>query len=406
MIAAFASYALLLFAAWYVRQRKMWLEFAIILVPILYCGYFILSVFVFSFGEFMPFTYYTATLKPVYGQVSALISLHFLVVVLALLSGRIFDRRPYKKLPSVSVGAFSVGPFGALFCILPVVFVLLSAPLSELLNRPIFIVDTDTGHWMRFADLLFFASAILTPFIRNSPIKFVVLASVTVAFLLVGSRAGVVMLLIFGTVELFLVKRHTKWVPILIYILGIWMLAVVLYLRWESGGGLLAILNAMFDPDPGLMLSAVLFGANYIFNLSFIMIGQMFVSVEAEARWFIYSILPIPSAYYDLTEAYDAHSRFRRNIPYSGFGYAINFLGPTVYLIAVYLSTLGFLAMRWVMSTRRDLLEGILCVAFFVFPFLILMQYNLRTGSRLIYVFAFLYFAVAIGRRLTFRRRA
>lgn len=406
MIAAFSSYALLLFAAWHLRQRKMWLEFVIILVPILFCGYFILSIFVFSFGEFMPFNYYKSALNPVYGQVSAMISLHFLVVVLALLSVRTFDKKPYKRMQSISIHAFSVGPFGALFCMLPILFILLATPVSELWDRPSFIVETDRGHWMRFADLLLFISAIMTPFIKSVPLKLFTLFSVSLAFLLIGSRSGVLMLLIFATVELFIVRRHRKWFPILISILGIWMLAIILYLRWDSGGGLLAILRTMFGGDPELLISAVGYGANYIFNLSFVLIGEMLVSVEAESRWFTYSILPLPSAFFDMTEAYDAHSRFRTNIPYSGFGYAIIFLGPTVYLLVVYLSALSFLSARWALSTRRDLLEGILCVAFFVFPFLILMQYNLRTGSRLIYVFAFLYFAVAIGRRLTFRQRA
>ncbi|MEQ8293719.1 MAG: hypothetical protein RIA08_16070 [Roseovarius sp.] len=405
MIAASSSYALLLFAAWHLRQRKMWLEFAIVLVPILYCGYFGLSIFVFSFGEFMPFTYYRAALKPVYGQVSAMISLHFLVVVLALLSVRAFDHRPYKRMQSISLRAFSVGPFGALFCMLPVLFVLLATPLSELWDRPSFIVETDNGHWMRFADLLLFISAIMTPFIKSVPLKLFVLFSVSLAFLLIGSRSGVVMLLIFATIEFFIVRRHRKWFPIMISILGIWMLAIILYLRWDGGGGLLAILRTLFGGDPELLTSAVGYGVNYLFNLSFVLIGEMFVSVEAEARWFTYSILPLPSAFLDQTAAYDAHSRFRNNIPYSGFGYAIIFLGPTIYLLVVYLSALSFLSARWVLSTRRDLLEGILCVAFFVIPFLVLMQYNLRTGSRLIYVFAVLYFAVALGRRMRFKPR-
>ena len=334
-----------------------------------------------------------------------MISAHFLVVVLAFLSARLFDRRRYTQIRFLHVQDFAVGTSGALFCMLPTFFVLLAAPLSELWSRPSFIVTTDSGHWMRFADLLFFISAVLIPFIRNTPLKFFVLFMVSAAFLLIGSRSGVIVLFIFVAMELGVRRHHSRWFSILIFLIGLFFLSVILYLRWVGGGGVVPILRAMAFANWEQLLSAVLFGINYIINLSFVMVGEFLMSVETEEQLFTYSINPLPSFVHDMTGYYDANSRFRkRTLSWLRLRDRLPWLA---YLLNdCLLFRLRFFNSKVVAIEKRDLLEAILCAVFFVFPVLLLLQYNLRTGMRLIYVFALIYFGVAVLRRIRFRRPA
>ena len=175
-------------------------------------------------------------------------------------------------------------------------------------------------------------------------------------------------------------------------------------LRVENEGGLLAVMRAVVSTKPSTLVAMSVYGLNYIFNLSFVLIGELSQGVQAEARWFNYSILPLPSFVFDQTAEYDAQNRFRANVPYPGFGYALAYLGTVRYLVIVFLTSLTFMSFRKYLSTRRDIFEGVLCFAFFIFPFLILLQYNLRTGSRLIYLLAFIFFAVALLRRVKLGR--
>ncbi|NKX41416.1 hypothetical protein HGG71_08025 [Rhodobacteraceae bacterium R_SAG2] len=401
MIAAFASYGLVCLASAHALLRRNWLELSVLVVPLVYCGYFIISIFIFSFGETMPFTYYSRSAFNAYSYVSTMICFHFLSVFTSLLLFKSIDRRKYEPTDLSRVRAFGVGVSGAAFCALPAFFVFIAVPMEELWDRPRYIFESDTAHWMRFADLLLFVSAVLTPFIRSALLKFLILFLVSTAFLSVGSRSGVAMIFIFAGLELFVIRRHNKIFSVAILLISLWMLGVVLYLRAINSGGIVQVIEVADEFDK--ILPMILFGTNYNINLSFVMIAELLATVEAEAQWFYYSVLPVPSAFYDRSVGFDAANRFRANMPYSGFGYALSYLGGLKYLGAVFLSSALFLLARKSISTRRDILEALLCFSFFSFPFLLLLQYNLRTGTRLIYGLAIFYFTIAVLRRIRVR---
>ena len=210
MIPAFSAFLLLLLAAGFSLIRRHFMELLILTVPILFSGYFIVSIYLFSFGEDMPFTYYSRDSWDDYGYVIVMFCLHFFVVFLVFLVARIFDRRRYKGIDITSLNKASLGIVGALFCATPVFFILMAVPLNELWYRPRFIFESDSASWMRFADLTLFLSAVLTPFIRSSTFKYGILFIVSAAFLAVGSRSGIVMIILFVAIEVIILHRQNR----------------------------------------------------------------------------------------------------------------------------------------------------------------------------------------------------
>ncbi|WP_435201448.1 hypothetical protein [Qipengyuania sp. 902] len=384
---------LLIAFVFYLNRR--WLEVCIIGVPLLICGYFLLSVGIFSFGENMPFAYYDHSRHDEYGFVSAMMCLHFFAVMVAFLVVGRYDKRYYLADQLGQIRSLGLGTAGALFCLLPVVFVTLSLSAPDLWYRTSFRYETGASNLLRFADLLVLLSAILIPFIRNRILKYAVLVAVTLAFLALGSRTAIVVLIIFSVMNLFVLQKTRTWLSIVILIAAFWLLGVVLLLRSYNLGGLFAVLETAFTGDYAAIGERMVYGLNYNFNLSFVLIAELLSITRADERWFYYGVLPLPSAFFDMTEQYDALNRFRTNIPYSGFGYALSYLGPVRYLAFVFVSSLAFLAARKRVSKKRDIFEAILCFGVFVFPFIILLQYNLRTGTRIAYVFLIFYFLLA-----------
>lgn len=399
MIGAAFAYLLVLSVGAVLYQKKRWVELSIIAVPILFCGYFLLSIGVFSFGEAMPFRYYSPDRKAEYGYVLILFSLHFVTVICGFAVVNRFDRRSYVDLDRISLKSFYVGSTGAIFCLLPAFIVVSALPTSDLWRRNTFSYDTDPLNLLRFADLLVLISAVLIPFIKSTPLKYLTLAMVTLSFLALGSRTAILLLFVFAAMNLFIVRKSNKWVSLVVTVVAFWLLGTLLLLRDFNSGGLALVLETAIFGDAGAIAEAMLYGSNYNFNLSFVLIAELLASVQTEDRWFIYGILPLPSAFFDQTEQYDSFNRFRKNVPYSGVGYLWAYLGPTVYFVIVFLSTLAILTARKIVSETRDVFELILCSAMFLFPFIIMLQYNLRTGTRVAYALIFVYFVVALLRK-------
>lgn len=380
-------------------------------IPAIYIGYFLISIFVFSFGEDMPYTYYQESQKTSYLNVAGAISVHFLAVFLAFVVISPFDR--WNRAAATSsyyvdglkpLLRFRLKLPGALVCLLPTAFIFMSAPISDLWQRDGYILEAAQHGWMRFADITFLLSALMTPFIRNQVLKYATLMGVMLPFMGLGSRSAVVMLIVFTALDRFAIGNRNILKHLLLLLFALYLLALTLYMRSQSAGGLLPMLVAGFSVNPEVMFANLVFGMNYMFNLSFILIGELFATVQTESRWFFYSISPLPSFIVDMTDDFDAANRFRANIPYSGFGYAFKHLGAITYFALTFCAAICFLCLRSLFSTRRDILEKILCFAFFVFPFLLLLQYNLRSGFRMIYVLGGAYFAIAILRRLRFTK--
>lgn len=405
MIVAFLTYAIVFSTGFVLYRRRRWLEFSIICVPALFCGYFLLSIGIFSFGEEMPFTYYSRDRKEDYGYVATMICLHFLTVIISFLVAGRFDLRAYAAGRSQHLKSFGLGVPGALFCLMPVVFVVLSLPASDLWYRNSFRYEVGASNWLRFADLLVLLSAILIPFISSRILKYTSLVSVTIGFLALGSRTAVLVLCVFSVMNLIVIKKTRTWASVAILASAFWLLGVILLLRLHNLGGIFAVVEVALFGDYGAIADRMIYGINYNFNLSFVLIADLLSNVRTENRWFYYGVLPIPSAFFDQTDLYDATNRFRANIPYSGFGYALAHMGGGRYLTFVFLSSVAFLMMRKMFSLKRDIYEAILCFGVFVFPFIILLQYNLRTGTRIAYTFIVVYFLVSIWRSAVFGAR-
>lgn len=402
MIPAYFAYAILLIVSFALYRNRQWLELTILGVPLLFCGYFLISIGIFSFGENMPFTYYNQDRKDEYGYVSMLVCIHFLVVVAAFqIIGRV-DKKHFEANKLQQLKSLGLGRVGGLFCLLPVVFVLLSLSGSELWYRNSFRYDVETSNFLRFADLLVLVSAILIPFIRNTFLKYAVLASVAVAFLALGSRTAIVVLVVFSAMNLFVLQKARTWVSIILLLVAFWLLGTILLLRTYNLGGIAAVIDTALFGDYGAIIERVLYGFNYNFNLSFVLIAELLGIARTEDKWFYYGILPLPSAVFDQTELYDSLNRFRTNIPYSGFGYTLAHVGAISYLAFVFISSLAFLILRKFISVKRDIYEATLTFGVFAFPFIILLQYNLRTGTRIAYAFLVVFVLVAIWRNRVF----
>ncbi|MBE0453125.1 hypothetical protein [Roseovarius autotrophicus] len=400
-----------LFAGFYVK--RYFLPAAITFVPVVFGGYFIISVFIFSFGSFVPFTYYRVSDHASYAYAMGAFSAHFIAVGLAFM---VFYR-PRQSLSNAAVRLeeesgwrpmnFSLGLPGVMFCMLPVFFIILSGNVSDLVSRDGFILESAEHGWMRFEELSFFLSAALLPFIKVTTLRRLVLISLFIAFAALGSRSAVILLVIYASARFFLLRRIGSFKFMLIIIFSLYSLAITMILRVNDQGGLVSVFDAYINTHFFDVLQNLILGLNYILNLSFILIGEMFSTVEAGGDWFFYSVVPVPSFLYDRTFEYDAFMRFRKNIPYPGFGYAVLSLGLPIYLLIVFITSSVFLLIRSYLKAKDDLIDRIVCFCFFVFPLLILLQYNLRAGTRMIYVFAAIYFISVIVRRVKlFRSRS
>lgn len=399
----FSACIALLAKAW---NQKDWLLTSIISIPVLFCGYFLISVVVFTFGQVMPYTYFDEQYMTIYMQVVAMFCLHFIMVSFGYSAARYAPDRSraalsYQRHLS-KVRDLEIGSWAFAVAILPPLFILLSSDFGDLASRQGFILKSAQHGLMRFADLFFFPAVLVLPFMRSNVLRLFALFAIFTAFIALGSRSAVVALVVYMVIRFFLLKRMSGTKFLLWSVFTAYSLGIVLVLRTQNEGGLLAVATAFVSENPSSIFDGLVFGLNYIFNLSFVLIGELFMIARPKEEFFLYSILPLPSFVFDMTAEYDAHMRFRANIPFSGFGYAVLFLGPVLYAAMVFATSFVFFTARRLFVTRKDLFERVACFAVVVFPFLILLQYNLRTGTRLAYTFVALYFMVSLVRRMRF----
>ncbi|MCW1933778.1 hypothetical protein [Pararhodobacter zhoushanensis] len=375
-------------------------------LPVVMTTYFIVGTRVFQFATDMPFTFYDEAKAPVYDTVLLAMALHFLAIYLGIRTKHwlIRDRAVIERRLTLKVfglSRFLNWPY-AFVIAAPIFFILMAVDFSSLLARQGFVPDSLNGSWMRFADITFWLSAFALPFLRAATLRYIILFSVAFLFTLLGSRSGPIYILVYVMIERFIIGDRSATRHLVLTALPLYLLAIIIDLRATNDGGMAAIISKMLSIQFSDLLDALLYSINYILSFSVVSAAEVIYSVTAEARWFYYSILPLPSSLYDLSAEYDLNSRFRTNIPYSGFGYALQFLGLTLYSLLVGATAFCYELFRGIFATRRDMIEKSLFYASLLVPFLVMLQYNLRTSSRLIYVFIALYFLFAIGRRIRF----
>lgn len=380
---------------------------ALIAVAVVNIVYFEVSTSLFAFGQTVPYNLYDAAKIETYRWVQWLILLHFLVVYIGLLVAQNLVRSraniSFSALNHVVIHVRRLGAWAFLVCLSPVFFMLLAVDLGDLVERPSFSFDQAQHGWMRFADLFFWVAALATPFLRAKWQRIVVLVILTTFFAMLGSRSAPVLLLMYVLIERYVLRVGSTAKQFLLVALSLGLLAILLSLRPLNQGGLVAILAQIGRISFVEWMDFLAFGTNYFVNYSIAINAEMLIRGADEARWFLYSILPVPSFLFDLTTEFDAATRFRANVPYPGFGYAIAFLGPVPYLLFVFVGSLGLGALRQIVATRRDAVERGLFLASIALPFLISLQYNLRTATRVGYFLLVLYVAASLIRRLRFR---
>lgn len=381
--------------------RKRGVIFA--LFPLANIGYFIVSTSIFDFGQFLPFGIYEERKWNLYNFICWAIFLHFLVAYLGLTAGdhlTISQRsRPILRDTLLGRPKRELGLLAFVVCISPAVFVLLSFDIGWLIDRDSFSFPGAVYGWMRFADITFWLSALLTPFLARRQHRVLALTLVVVVFATLGSRSAPVMLLIYVGIERLVLGEKRKAHYVLVAF-ALSLLAVLLSMRPLNQGGLVALLQRVATLELAEFWTFVGFGLNYVLNFSVAINAEMIAHGNVEPRFFYYSVLPLPSFLYDLTVEFDAQNRFRANIPYPGFGFALSFLGLWLYLLTVGLAYMTIGLLRNVLVTRRDAVEQLMLYAVVFLPFVVGLQYNLRTASRIFYFFIGLYFIVGVLRRM------
>ncbi|WOD41091.1 hypothetical protein [Nodosilinea sp. E11] len=374
-------------------------------VPAIKVAYFTISTRIFAFGSILPFDYYQRGKDPYYDVIMYSMIAHFLCIFLAFKLVSFVDPR-HKKYRVLNINIRNVKfnrtlgwPF-VWVCILPAVMIFFAVEHSSLIHRSSFVVEFSRRSLMRFEELFFLSSVIITPFLRLPVQRFLVLTACLVFYLMIGSRSGPVLLISYILIERFLIGCRNTKSQLLLSFLAIYILALTLSMRSSNIGGLLAAVSHAKDLDLNGLFTSAIYGINYILSFSIVINGEMLtISNSAANDWLYYSIIPLPSFIYDRTLEYDSINRFRVNIPYPGFGYSLAYFGFYGYSFIVFTSATVLCLLRTILSTKRDIVELILFYSVVFLPFLIFLQYNLRTGSRLFYVFVIVYFFVAIGRR-------
>lgn len=376
---------------------------SLLLIPLVMSGYFTLGTKVFSFAENVPFGMYWAGYSKNYALVQYYILLHFACLALAIVVGDALTKPFARRCKTAEQFTGIERKFGwpsFLLCLSPALLVVYAVGISELLARNHFVPQFDNRSFMRFADMLFWLSAIVTPFLQRRTHRFLCLISVVLVFALLGSRSAPVMLMIYILLDRFVVSNRAVVAHVALLLVSLVLMAVLLAVRSQGEGGLAAILTIIHTLEFNNLMNFFWFGINYLTSFSIVVNAEMLRFDDAQWQFFLYSISPLPSFLSDMTSSYDSATRFRVNIPYPGFGYAINAVGAGTYGVMIFCLYFVIQALRNIVVTRRDFIESALYHALIFLPFLLSLQYNLRTSARLFYLLLGVYFLVAGARRL------
>lgn len=391
----------ILFGYSYLSDRK--LLFSFMLIPFGIILYFTISTEIFSFGRDVPFGIYDPEMKNDYRYIQYVIISHFLASYIAFYFAEKLSFRNkihhYSKYKEIKINR-NLDWRWAILCMLPVFFILISFDPSLLIKRSVFSLSEAQGGWMRFADLFFLISSIVTPFLRSRLARALVLFSIVFFFSMLGSRSAVVFIYIYIIMEQFVIKDRNYTLHAAMILFSLYLMAILLALRPVNSGGLYAILSMINTITISDILTFSIFGLNYLINYSIVISAQLIKFADPDPSWFLYSISPLPSNFYGVSDTFDSINRFRKNIPYPGLGYSLYVLGPYLYTIFIFTSHFAIGIARKHLSTRRDFLEKTLFYAMIFLPFLFFSQYNLRTGSRIFYLMVFVYFGVSLLRRV------
>ncbi|MCO8017964.1 hypothetical protein NI456_03735 [Brevundimonas diminuta] len=292
-----------------------------------------------------------------------------------------------------------------LISILPVLFIAGYAPIELLMERSGYLFDTVyRPSFIGYADITFWVAAICIPFIKWNGIKYALLASITVAYIMIGARQAPAGIIAFIVIDALFVKQR---IMVRHWILGIAALHVLVsIIELRSGpGGLINFLKLFLDPGR-LSSENVFLPINYVTNFSVIVNAYGYDYLPTDSRAFWYGVSPLPSFVHNDIEYYISRTSIRWYIPFPGLSYLFKHVGVANGCAIVF--SLFFLinAARNLIVKNRDALDYAIYSTCVLVPAFFLLQYSIRAPVRLLIIMFLGYFVFSFVREHFLRSRS
>ncbi|MDD7971982.1 hypothetical protein [Roseinatronobacter alkalisoli] len=388
-------------------RRQLALEIAVF--PIIMILYFLTTFYIFEVAHEIPIFILHYERGEEYLYALIVITLYPAGILLgfsipARLSGMRFNTRhvinsAISNLRMRNVARRSVFVELSLFFvgIVPVLIILIFADTSDLYIRDTFPLRSIDGFAMGLADTLFWVSLIAIPIIKNRALKYFSLLALIIVFAAAGERQAFVAPVVFVFFERAVFGRKS-FGHIFLIACSFWLLAVLIYLRYQWLGGLkyVSLLFFSFDGD---VIGFLVFSVNYMSVFSVVTVSEAMIVFGEDWRAFWYAINPLPSSFADGQREFLNTASLRPNVPYSGLAMMHNHLNVVgVVGVGFVVGLVGFISV--LLSPRVNALSVLLLLTFLMVPYIFSLQYNLRAFSRLIYFSGFIF----VSYQLLFRR--
>jgi hypothetical protein len=411
-------FALLVLCLRFAKHHGSWVLAA---YPVCLIAYFYISTAVFDFGRAVPFDFFRPQDIEQYFQVLIYIGLFPLLAIagkslaaalvpppknpvrtrdpLAPLAPlKLPGKTPRRKL-MVDLALF-------VLAIAPALLIVMSAEYSDLLDRKTLKIDFEDSRVLVYADSIFWISIMAAPFIRLSGLRYGGLFLVVLAYAAAGERQAAVALVLYVIVDRFVLNRRNTLLQVSLLLLGAWLLTVLMAIRSDWTGGISIVTSHLFMPTVD-NLGWLPFALNYMTNYG-VVVNEIGLSGPDVQPWaFFYAINPLPSFMLSDADEFIWYSRLQANVPFPGFAFALNYLGPWTCFVAVFTTFFLLDLGRNLWVRRRPYWESVAYSAWAIIPFLFSIQYNLRACSRLfILLFVAYLIVVAVSKRRVVARAA
>lgn len=399
-------FILLVLSLRYGRRYSSW---ALAAYPMVLIIYFYFSVCIFSFGRNVPFDLFRNQDLDRYFITLSYIGIFPLVGIFGKFLAAKIVQPPKMPLASTRNASGQVASSAIrhkasidllifFLSIAPAILVVAGSDLGELLERRSLKLDLEDPRWLVYADSIFWVSILAMPFVSRPALRFVALAVVALAYAAAGERQAAVAFVLFVIVDRFVLQRKSNLLHISLLAIGTWLLTVLMAMRTSWTGGLEIILSYSFL-SAALDVERLAFALNYMTNYS-VVVSEIGLSVSDVDSWaFFYAVNPLPSFILDRSEDFTWYSRLQPHVPFPGFAFAINFLGPFAFFLWVFAIFLAFDLVRNLFVLRRQYWEAITYVGWATVPFVFSLQYNLRACTRLLFMLWVVYFVVVAASR-------
>jgi len=357
--------------------------------------YVTMSLYVFHFGDDMPFGFWR------YVKDDVLISGVLVIAVSCLFYdiGYNLDKiaikyNGYRKFTvnvvrDVLLGCVSVLPF---------IFLIGAYDYEYFIERSYYRDYSNSLEYEKYADIFAYISMFLTPLIYNVFVRRIVFIMIFFVFIAIGSRMAILYAMIYVLVRLGVnvdsdERSRRKY---FFYLFLVLLSGVNIYImRFGEMHGFLGFFRSIGYYGFSLFYEIFKF-LNFTINCSVIIIGRYVVSPDVNYHLFWNSINPLPGFMLDTNSGdIDAWARFRKNIPHSALSQIYVHMGIVFSSIMFFfigkinkkILLLFSCCQNRVCYVDRILYNIILFVG--GVPLLVGLQFNLRTISRLYYILWF-----------------